>query len=446
MTLPAWLRAGLGAAFFRRPSLADAAPGALQLPLLLLLVAGLELALLRLEVPGPASFDLRGWLLPWWSVAAMALLVWTLLRDRTATWLMLWLGASLPPLLVAQALAIAQARGQLPPVFEAQPAAAWGTWLALQGWTVSAGAFLALACGLPRVRLAPLVLGLAGVQALGVWQFTDRAWLPDEEPVPQLRLSQETFEAQQAVWERTVQGLAPQRAGVIDVYGLVFAPYATEDVFLREATMVAGVLAERFDAEGRVLQLVNHADTAQRLPWATPLNLKRAVEALAARMDREEDLLVVYLTSHGASSFRLAAAHPPLEVPWLSPKELREALDAAGIRHRVLAVSACYSGGWVEPLASATTLVMTAASADRTSYGCGRRSELTFFGRAVFDEKLRRETRSFEEAFQLAVPVIRQREEEAGKPDGFSDPQIRVGESIRPLLVRLSLRLNAEKP
>jgi len=47
---------------------------------------------------------------------------------------------------------------------------------------------------------------------------------------------------------------------------------------------------------------------------------------------------------------------------------------------RVISVSACCSGSWIAPLAGDTALVMTAADADHTSYGCGRRSELTFFG------------------------------------------------------------------
>jgi hypothetical protein len=186
---------------------------------------------------------------------------------------------------------------------------------------------------------------------------------------------------------------------------------------------------------------VNHADTTERLPWATPLNLKRAIEAVAERMDREHDLLVIYMTSHGASDFQLAAAHPPLDVDTVSPGELRKALDEAGIRHRVIAISACFSGGWVGPLGSDTTLVMTAADADHTSYGCGRLSELTFFGRAVFDEQLRK-THSFEQAFAAAVPLIKQREIDAGKPDGFSNPQISVGEKIRPLLKALEERLD----
>jgi hypothetical protein len=159
-------------------------------------------------------------------------------------------------------------------------------------------------------------------------------------------------------------------------------------------------------------------------------------------MDREHDLLVVYMTSHGARDFQLAASNPPLKVDTISPGELRAALDEAGIRHRVIAISACYSGGWIGPLASDTTLVMTAADADHTSYGCGSLSELTFFGRAMFDEQLRK-THSIERAFAAAVPLIRQREDEAGKQDGFSNPQISVGQGVRPLLAELEKRLDA---
>jgi hypothetical protein len=294
-----------------------------------------------------------------------------------------------------------------------------------------------------------LTLGLVGIFGVNAWQFAERPWRGEEaraeSETPRLALSQETLEAQQSAWTRSVEALAAQRPGVTDVYGLVFAPYALEDVFLRESTMVAKLLADRFDAAGRVLHLVNHATTAESLPWATPLNLRRAVEAIAARMDRENDVLVVYLTSHGASDYRLAALHPPLDVDPVSPGELREALDAVGIRHRVIAVSACFSGGWTGPLGGDTTLVMTAADATQTSYGCGKLSELTFFGRAVFDEQLRK-THSFEQAFAAAVPVIRQREQEAGKADGFSNPQISVGEKIRPVLRSLAQRLDGGKP
>ena len=298
-------------------------------------------------------------------------------------------------------------------------------------------------------RTAVFLLVMLACSGFAIWQFDQRAWQEDystqsnaDADKPRLRLSQQTFEAQQALWASKVNALAPQRADVTDVYGLVFAPYASEDVFKRESTLVTDILNERFDAQGRVLHLLNHGATTQSHLWATPQNAERAIEALAERMDKDKDVLVVYLTSHGGSDFKLAASHWPLDVEPLTPQLLRAALDKAGIRNRVIAVSACYSGGWVAPLANDNTLVMTAADATHTSYGCGRLSELTYFGRALFDEQLRK-TRSFEQAFTNAVPLIKQREIDAGKDDGFSNPQISVGSGIRPLLKSLEQRLEA---
>lgn len=452
-----WIREGLRAGVFLPPRVAGAQPRPAEFVAVLAVAIAVEIGFGRLEVPGPADFNSATWLAAWWAIAASMLLVWTLMWGRPqedgrpaglASWFALWLMATIPPALAGQSLAIALARDAVPAALVDSDFFAWGSYLALWAWTIAVALRLGWHFGLDRRRLAALAIGLVAIFAVTVWQFPGRTWearLPPMEEGPRLSLSQDTIEAQQRAWERSVAALATQRPGVVDVYGLVFAPFAPEDVFLRESNLVADLLAQRFDAKGRVLQLVNHPTTAESLPWATPLNLKRAVAALAQRMDRANDVLVVYLTSHGASNFQLAAANPPLEVDTLSPGELRVALDEAGIRHRVIAISACYSGGWVGPLGSDTTLVMTAADADHTSYGCGRFSELTYFGRALFGEELRK-THSFERAFEAAVPVIRQREEEARKPDGFSNPQISVGEKIRPVLRALEQRLDSATP
>jgi hypothetical protein len=455
----AWLREGLRAGFLRRPRIGAARVRPRELLPLVLLSVAVEIVLGRLEVDGPADFNLRAWLAPFWSVAGILALLWPLLAERVAgdepprpgvaSWLALWLVAALVPGTVSQVLGIAHAHGLLPEALDGSAAFAWGTYALLWAWSMAIVIVLGRTFGLRQRRLAGMAAGLFLIFAATAWLFPERPWEAPQaaapEESPRLVLTQESFELQQTVLERALESLAPQRPGVADVYGLVFAPFAAEDVFLKESALVADVLAQRFDARGRVLQLVNHVDTVDSLPWATPLNLKRAIDAIGRRMDRENDLLVVYLTSHGARDFQLAAAHPPLSVDAISPGELRVALDEAGIRNRVIAISACYSGGWLGPLASSTTLVMTAADADHTSYGCGRLSELTFFGRAVFDEQLRR-THSFEQAFAAAVPVIRQREQEAAKPDGFSNPQISVGEGLKPLLKALEARLGAMPP
>jgi len=454
----AWLREGLRAAFLRPPRIGAARVRPHELLQLALLAIVVEILLGRLEIDGPADFNLRAWLAPWWSLGAMLALLWTLLgtgpregdtpRPGAASWIALWLIAALPPGIVSQGLGIAHAHGVLPVALADSSLFAWASYVLLWAWSIAIALALGRAFGLRQRRLGTLGAGLLLIFGVTAWQFPERAWetptVAAEEPV-RLVLTQENFETQHTLFARALAELAPQRPEVADVYGLVFAPFAAEDVFLKESTLVADLLAQRFDAKGRVLQLVNHVDTVESLPWATPLNLKRAIEAIAQRMDRDNDVLVIYLTSHGARDFQLAAAHPPLTVETVSPGELRVALDEAGIRNRVIAISACYSGGWVGPLASETTLVMTAADTDHTSYGCGRLSELTYFGRAVFDEQLRR-THSFEQAFAAALPVIRQREEEAGKPDGFSNPQISVGQGLRPLLKALESRLDATPP
>ena len=455
MTMQRWLVEGLRAGFLLRPRVTGEQPTVRQMLALLLLLSLIEIGLARLEVNGPAGFDLRSWLGPQWGTAALLLLAWCVLPaaagpgqpGAVAPWFALWLGAVLPANLVSQALGIAQAHEALPAIVTSSAWAAWAIYFLLWGWSIAVALRLAARFGAGPARQGVLGLGLVLIFGLTAWQFPDRPWREDgcgdeTAPRPKLELSQEIFEDQQALWRTTLDNLAPQRPGITEVYGLVFAPYGSEDVFLRESTMVATLLADRFDARDRVIHLVNHATTTGSHPWATQLNLERAIAAIGERMDRDNDVLVVYLTSHGASDYKLAAAHPPLDVDTVSPGELRAALDKAGIRNRVIAVSACYSGGWLDPLANDTTLVMTAADATHTSYGCGRLSELTFFGRAVFDEQLRK-THSFEQAFAQGVPLIAQREKDAGKDDGFSNPQISVGEQIKPVLRELEQRLDA---
>jgi Peptidase C13 family len=451
--LPAvrWIGEGLRAAFFLPPRVAGRAPTPWQVLAITVLVLALEAGLLRLEIAGPARFNLQAWLSGWWTVGLFIGLAWWAFppqaRQGVAACFVLWQSASLPNTVLYQGLMAAVSHGFIDGAVFSAPGLYWAFYLAFIVWSLGVAIVLIVRFGGFSWRVAAFVLALIGATGLMSWQFEARAWQEDyvrqpgaEDDKPRLHLTQQTLEEQQALWQRTVAAIAPQRPGVIDVYGLVFAPYAPEDVFLRESTLVSQVLAERFDAAGRVIQLVNHGSTAKTHPWATPLNLQRAIELLARRMDKANDVLVVYLTSHGARDFKLAASHWPLEVQPLSPTELREALDKAGIRHRVIAVSACYSGGWVDVLAGDDTLVMTAADATHTSYGCGRLSELTFFGRAMFDEQLRK-THSFERAFARAVPLIQQREIDAGKEDGFSNPQIRVGANIGPVLRALEQRL-----
>ncbi|MGB4114947.1 MAG: C13 family peptidase [Polaromonas sp.] len=456
-----WLVEGFRAGFFLPPRTAGRSPSPLQVLLIFVIYFALEVALSRLVFVGSARFDAQAWLSGWWSLLVFVGMAWwafsapesNLLNSskssRVAACFSLSLLAAIPSVVFYELLMAALAHRLIKPTAQSAAGVYWSIYGIFMFWSFGVLILLIRRFSGWTVKTAVFVAAMMACTAMSIWQFDQRAWQEDyssqakaDADKPRLRLSQQTFEAQQALWTSKVNALAPQRDGITDVYGLVFAPYATEDVFKRESTLVADILSQRFDAKGRVLHLLNHGATSPSHLWAAPQNAERAIQALAERMDKDNDVLVVYLTSHGGSDFKLAASHWPLDVEPLTPQLLRAALDKAGIRNRVITVSACYSGGWVAPLANDNTLVMTAADATHTSYGCGRLSELTYFGRALFDEQLRK-TRSFEQAFTNAVPLIKQREIDAGKDDGFSNPQISVGSSIRPLLKSLEQWLDA---
>jgi Peptidase C13 family len=487
VSLLRWLGEGMRAGFFLKPRLGDAQPTPWQVFVVFAFVSVVNLLLERGQVAGAAIFDVQAWLSGWWWLLAFIGLAWWAFPSPSmrsevqgelhadvhadaqvdsqaevpvkeaviksarlkgvATACVLWQLAILPADVAYQSLQLAYAQQWIKPVASL---AIWAYWLAyglFVAWLLAATLFVVASFIEKKWRIAVFALFIVVGIAISMTQFNNRSWqedysnkAPDTEEKPRLHLSQQTFEDQQALWSPKLAALASQRPDVADVYGLVFSPYASQDVFLRESTMVNKLLEERFDASGRTIHLLNHGGSTKTHLWATTPNLQRAVQALAKLMDKDKDILVVYLTSHGGSDFKLAAAHWPLEIEPLTPQELRSMLDETGIRHRVVAVSACYAGGWADVLANEHTLVMTAADATHTSYGCGARSDLTFFGRAVFDEQLRK-THSFEQAFNLAVPIIKQREIEGDKPDGFSNPQIRIGASIRPVLRELEQRL-----
>lgn len=448
--LAPWWRAGARAAAFKPLQSLDALPATPAVIALLMLALMLASLLWeRLAIASPAEFDWRALAAGWIDTAVLV-------------WLCVWVR---PPQSLGVARLVCLALGLqfvilsvAGPLWMLMSQVAWHDWPRLglvMSWVMWGGPQLwwLLAMALLFKRLGdghwrPWLLAVVVLMALLVLHWfapVPRAWSavapPDEDQRPSLSITEAVIDAQSSLLDRQLAALKPQRPGVIDVYVLTFAPFGEEDVFKREAGMVADVMAQRFDAQGRTLQLVNHPATAEQLPWATSRNLARALQRIGQIMDPKEDVLFIHMTSHGASNGHLAAGLWPLKLEPVTPQALDGWLNAAGIGYRVISISACFSGSWIAPLSHEQSLVMTAADADHTSYGCGRRSPLTFFGRAMYDEQLRLNTRSFTQAHAVAREVIRQREIEAGKEDGYSNPQIKVGAKIVPVLEALEKRL-----
>ena len=211
----------------------------------------------------------------------------------------------------------------------------------------------------------------------------------------------------------------PASTPAVELYTLTLGGDGKQSVFLRESDYVANMLTSRFGAFGQI-RLVNHRDHLVDRPMATRENMRRAAVTLAERSG-PEDLIFIYLTSHGTSEHELVLDQPRMELADLPADELAAVLAPLKNRDKVIVISACYSGGFIPALKDERTLIMTASRADRVSFGCSEEANFTYFGDALFAQALN-QTDDLEQAFKLARATVAERE----LADGFeaSEPQI----------------------
>jgi hypothetical protein len=436
---------GLALMALRGPRDLRATPRQLFLLYYLTLLVGLAYDVSAVGIDG-GRFD--WYALPSLSFWALALLL--------ASW---WLSGPAPGSASGLALALAGFALVLwASVASSLLALAADRWAGVENWYGALSwlplAWAALAFGVAALRLGAvrgvrrrggvfLVAALAMLLPQAAVDPANRLWVAaaeadaDTATGPGAPQSEQTLYGQIDLLNDALDAIAPAQSGVTELFTISFAGDGEQDVFLNEATGADAVMASVFDSGEHSVVLANSLAHAQDHPFATVSALQRALAAVADRMNGDEDVLALFLTSHGTPDHHLVVSLPPYDFADLTPESLRALLDEAGIRYRVIIVSSCYAGGFLETLAGPDTMVITASAADRTSFGCRDGADWTDFGRAYFSEALAR-TASFEGAFRIASRRIAERE--AKEKLTPSLPQISVGAGIRDQLQRLETR------
>ncbi|MDE3071169.1 MAG: peptidase C13 [Pseudomonadota bacterium] len=221
--------------------------------------------------------------------------------------------------------------------------------------------------------------------------------------------------------------LTARVAGKPNLYLVTFAGDGGEDVFRNEAEYAARLFAERFGATSHSVVLENNPATLGTRPLASWSNLEEVLQGLQKIMKPDRDILMLYVTSHGDEDHDLLVDMDPLPLDQIGASDLAGILDRQPFKWKVLVVNACYSGGFIPPLHGPGTLVLTAARTDRSSFGCGSDSDITYFGKAWLVDALNR-TPDFIRAFKLAsIEISRWEKQDKVTP---SEPQIDVGAGI----------------
>jgi hypothetical protein len=237
----------------------------------------------------------------------------------------------------------------------------------------------------------------------GTWRY---GTLEDKEAERRTRERVETaLYRQRAMLDAAIGTLQPRDSSRINMYFLAVAGDGSEEVFRREAEFVRRQFDADFQTQGRSLLLANSHEKSDAYPMATLTSVRESLDAMARRMDRDNDILFVYLTSHGSKTHELILNEDGLSLENLQAAALGRMLASTGIRWKVVVVSACYAGGFIDPVKDEHTLVITAARRDRTSFGCADENDFTYFGRAFFEQALPKSA-SFEDAFAMAQTLV----------------------------------------
>lgn len=184
-----------------------------------------------------------------------------------------------------------------------------------------------------------------------------------------------------------------------------------------------GIAAERFTSR------------ATRAPGKHDATWQEIGRVAAARRMARGDACLFYFTSHGDQGGLYMARHRSL----LPPEDLARLLDSAcGTRPTVVVVSACHSGTFLRPaLTKDNRVILTAARADRSSFGCSFKEQLSVYDRCFLDSWGANATWATLHGAITACVAAAERQRNFRPP---SEPQAFFGRLVRSLPATLARR------
>jgi hypothetical protein len=401
----------------------------------------LWLVLDRLRYGGNVEFN--SWEVPslFWFVAPVLTAAWAASRiasPRVQFRSVLFLFVVLAPIVIACTSLLG--RRHVAPAL--QIAAVWG---------VATYAIVYLAAGLrtltgrPQVRAVVATVGIAALFMafdLRIFLFPT-LWTPGRLEVQaefgaaRWQNAEELLISQPARIDAMVSRVTPAAANETGLYFVGFAGVGSQKVFAEEIKLAAKRVADRYGSSNRTLLLLNDRRDANSYPLATVSGLKLALKGIASRMNLDQDVLFLALSSHGSADPSLSVSNGSLPLRDLTGTALAAALNESGIKWRVIVVSACHAGAFINALQNDNTIILTAAAADRTSFGCSDDRDLTYFGEAFYRDALPKSL-SLRQAFAQATADIASREQREGIK--ASNPQAFFGAAMDRKLAQIESR------
>jgi len=155
--------------------------------------------------------------------------------------------------------------------------------------------------------------------------------------------------------------------------------------------------------------------------------MRQEVSGMAQAAVDGRDIVVVMLTSHGSPDVLAVKTSANGPVSGVSADGVAEFLAPLNNDLQIIILQACFSGSLIDELRSPNRIIMTAAAADRSSFGCNPESDNTWFIRNL--NRAMGMGGSWQQVFARTQALVAQDEANVGVP--ASNPQSFVGNNMR---------------
>lgn len=167
--------------------------------------------------------------------------------------------------------------------------------------------------------------------------------------------------------------------------------------------------------------------TSPRLTDPDPDAMRTEIARMAQAATDGRDTVVVMLTSHGVPDVLAVKTAPDGPISEVSADQLADFLAPLSNDRQILILQACFSGSLIDELRAPNRIIMTAASAERSSFGCNPESDNTWFIKSL--NRSMAVGGSWQQVFARTVALVSAEEAAQGLPS--SNPQSFVGSAMR---------------
>tara|TARA_B100000700_G_C14773213_1_gene727706 strand:- start:91 stop:867 length:777 start_codon:yes stop_codon:yes gene_type:complete len=177
--------------------------------------------------------------------------------------------------------------------------------------------------------------------------------------------------------------------------------------------------------------------TKAKLPFFSEKKLEFLIKNIGESVT-EKDIIILTISSHGfpgGINYRIGIS-PSMS---LTGDKIEEIIKPIQEKNILFIISSCYSGSLIKYLEGKYSIIFTASSANKPSFGCDKESSNSWFIESLYESYHNYQNTekrfSLKRWFNKTKSIVKNKEASYGYPHSF--PQIFIGKNVNPFVFLL---------